>query len=241
MVEMPKYAPLVIVTFMGACAGLLLMGLVFLYGLVVHKRWLIRTAAAVAVSGILLYGTLLFGFSLTSTDQVLAIGAQKHFCEVDCHVAYSVTAVTSTSELGSGTNRTPATGTFYVVRVQTWFDPATISPRRGNAPLTPSPRNVEVVDDSGTLYGPSQPGQRAFELTPSASTTPLTTALHPGESYSTDIVFDLPAGVRQPRLLIGDTDPMASLLIGHENSPMHKKIYFALSLAASPSSARTAP
>jgi hypothetical protein len=86
MVEMPKYAPLVIVTFMGACAGLLLMGLVFLYGLVVHKRWLIRTAAAVAVSGILLYGTLLFGFSLTSTDQVLAIGAQKHFCEVDCHV-----------------------------------------------------------------------------------------------------------------------------------------------------------
>jgi hypothetical protein len=218
--------------FMGACAGLLFMGIAFLYGLIARKRWVMQVSTALAASGILLYGALLLGFSLSSSDKVLSIGDQKHFCEVDCHIAYSVTSVTTASELGVGEKRISAVGKFYVVRVQTWFDPSTISSSRGNGPLAPSPRKVVVLDEAGREYTPSQPGQRTYELTPGATTTPLSTSLHPGESYTTDFVFDLPADVRQPRLLVGDIDPVSSLIIGHEDSPLHKKIYFAISSGA---------
>jgi hypothetical protein len=233
MVEMPKYAPLVTVIFMGAGAGLIFMGFAFLYGLAARKRWITYVSAALAAFGVLLYASLLFGFSLGSTEKILPIGAQKHFCEVDCHIAYSVSAVTTTSELGSGEKRLAASGKFYVVRIQTWFDPTTIASFRGNSPLTPSPRKVVVLDDAGREFSPSEPGQRAFELTPGAITTPLTTPLRPGESFSTDFVFDLPSHVRNPRLYVGNTDAIASLIIGDEESPLHRKIYFALAPATS--------
>jgi len=240
MIEMPKYAPFVTVMFLGACAGLLFMGITFLYGLAARKRWIMQVSAALAVSGVLLYATLLFGFSLSSSETVLAIGGQKHFCEVDCHIANSVTSVTTTPQLGSGEKRISAAGKFYVVRIQTWFDPSTIASFRGNSPLAPSPRRVVVVDDRGHEFSISQPGQRAFEITPGAITTPLTTPLRPGESYSTDFVFDLPADIRNPRLFVGDADPISSLIIGHEDSPLHRKIYFALSPASTPNSATSA-
>lgn len=239
MIEMPKYAPFVTVIFLGACAGLVFTGVAFLYGLFASKRWVMRTSVALAAGGILLYATLLFGFSLSSSEKVLAIGNFKRFCELDCHIAYSVTSVTSASELGAGEKHTAATGKFYVVRIQTWFDPSTIAPYRGNGPLAPSPRRVVVVDESGREFSPSQPGQRAFELTPGATTTPLSTPLRPGESYSTDFVFDLPADVHQPRLLVGDADPVSALIIGHEDSPLHKKIYFAISPASSINNAKS--
>jgi len=41
-------------------------------------------------------------------------------------------------------------------------------------------------------------------------------------------VFDLPAGIQNPRLLITDASKILQLLIGHESSPFHKKIYFGL-------------
>ncbi|HEV2064075.1 MAG TPA: hypothetical protein VGS00_05955, partial [Thermoanaerobaculia bacterium] len=59
-------------------------------------------------------------------------------------------------------------------------------------------------------------------------TTPLTKALRPGESYETTLVFDLPDGAANLRLFLGDPLGVENLLIGHENSPMHGKIYFAL-------------
>jgi hypothetical protein len=238
MIEMPKYAPLVIVMFLGACSGLLFMGLAFLYGLIARKRWVMRVSVALAASGILIYAILLLGFSLASSDKVLSFGDRKHFCEVDCHIAYSVTSVTSASRLGVGEKRISAAGKFYIVRVQTWFDPSTISSFRGNSPLAPSPRKVVVFDEAGREFTPSQPGQRTYELTPGATTTPLTTPLRPGESYTTDFVFDLPVDVRQPRLLVGDVDPISALIIGHEDSPLHKKIYFTISPPSSTNNAK---
>ena len=60
--------------------------------------------------------------------------------------------------------------------------------------------------------------------------TPPSQPLGPGESYLTTLVFDVPADARNPKLLIADTDPMASLVVDHENSPLHGKI---ISLAGS--------
>jgi len=54
--------------------------------------------------------------------------------------------------------------------------------------------------------------------------------LRPGESYTTDSVFDVPQDARGLRLLITEDDPETRFVIGHENSLLHKKICFGLAL-----------
>jgi len=54
--------------------------------------------------------------------------------------------------------------------------------------------------------------------------------LRPGESYTTDFVFDVPKDARGLRLLITEDDPETRFVIGHENSLLHKKICFGLAL-----------
>ena len=49
-----------------------------------------------------------------------------------------------------------------------------------------------------------------------------------GGSYTTVLAFELPADVTHPRLLVTDEEPITRLLIGHEGSPGHKKMYFEL-------------
>jgi hypothetical protein len=65
------------------------------------------------------------------------------------------------------------------------------------------------------------------------TSTPLTQPLRPGESYLTDFAFDVPEKARRWRLLITDDAPETRLVIGHENSLMHKKIYWDLDSAPS--------
>jgi len=56
--------------------------------------------------------------------------------------------------------------------------------------------------------------------------------LRPGESYTTDFVFDVPNDAQTLRLLIPEDDPETRFVIGHENSLWHKKIYFDTDSAA---------
>jgi hypothetical protein len=67
----------------------------------------------------------------------------------------------------------------------------------------------------------------ALDATP-ASNTPLTAPLRPGESYTTEVVFDLPADVKSATLLINEGDFVTHLIIGHENSFLHGKTRFQL-------------
>ncbi len=231
---MPQMAPLVVLLFLGTCFGLAVTGLAFLYGLVRRKSWLTKYSLAVGVVGVGLYFTLLLAAALTSREKVLRPGEQKYFCEIDCHVAYSVVDVATTKALGAPPQQATATGTFYVVKVKSWFDQRTISSRRPlNASLRPNPRRVVVVDEQGREYQPSPAGLVALEQV-QGKTTLLTQPLRPGESYTTDLVFDLPAGVQNPRLLITDADRISALLVGHENSFFHKKILFVLAPSSRP-------
>jgi len=224
---MPESAPLVILTFLGTCFALGATGLVIVYGFARGKPTLAKYAGIVALGGAAVYAGLLLSASLTSTEKVLRAGQQKYFCEVDCHVAYSVVNLTTAKTLGPPLNQRSAGGTFYVVKVKTWFDERTISSHRGYAPLSPNPRRVVVIDDQGRQYEPSDQGQAALEQAQGKS-APLTQTLRPGESYTTDLVFDLPHGIQNPWLLITDASGILQLLIGHESSPFHKKIYFGL-------------
>jgi hypothetical protein len=190
-------------------------------------------AAKVFATALLLAGgyvAVLLSASLASHTYVLGLGEEKYFCEIDCHVAYAVVGVEKTKLLGEGANSQTATGTFYVVTIRTRFDENTISSHRGDSPLAPSPRVVTLVDDQGRRYDVSAAGEQA--LAQSLGTgKPMTEPLRPGESYTTQVVFDLPPGARNPRLLIeSPTNPrwIGFLLIGDEGSLFHKKVFLGL-------------
>jgi hypothetical protein len=188
-----------------------------------RRRRAARRILAGAVVGAGLYAAALLAFSLTSRDQVAERGEEKYFCEVDCHLAYSVVDVRVSKSVGSASSRK---GFYRIVTLKVRFDPETTSVHRPqDMTLTPNPRSVRVVDASGAIYRPDPAGERALETVEGPS-IPLTRSLLPGESYVTRLVFDLPAKAREPRLLITESDWITRALIGHENSPLHRKTSF---------------
>lgn len=224
---MPHFAPAVVLFFLGTIFLIGASVLVFLYGAVRRYAFFARLGGGAVLAIAAGYFLLLTGVSFASSEKVLPAGGWKYFCEIDCHIAYSVIGAQTTAALGLEMQQISAHGEFVVVRVRTWFDERTISAQRGNGPLLPNGRKVILVDDAGRSFAPSQEGQRALAGL-SKNSTPLTQALRPGESYLTDFVFDVPMDTRGPRLLITEDDPETRLVIGHENSLLHKKIYFAI-------------
>lgn len=195
--------------------------------LIRRRRWAIWLATG-AITWAGLYGVILMGFSFVSREQILSPGQEKYFCEGDCHLAYSVLGIATAQRLGTPPHEVVARGKFYVVRVETWFDERTISPQRPkDMPLTRGPRLVEVVDDTGRRFELSREGEEELAQHPSLS-GPLT----PGQSTVTELVFDLPGDLNNPRLVIVDTDPITYFLIGNENSFGHAKTTFRLEPAA---------
>lgn len=225
MVFTPHHAPLVVLFFLFSGVVLGCAGLAFVAAFAAGRRPLAMRILGVAFVFAGMYGGVLMVSSAKSEERLLSAGQTKYFCEIDCHVAYSVTGVTTAKTLGEGANAATANGLFYVVTLRSWFDGETISKRRpADKLLWPNPRVIRVLDDSGQLYPTSLDGQKAIV----GSTVPVTHPLRPGESYETTLVFDVPAGTQRPRLLVADWDPISTFLIGHENSFGHKKTYFAL-------------
>ncbi|MCA1591518.1 MAG: DUF4352 domain-containing protein [Acidobacteria bacterium] len=216
-----------VLAFFGTGFVLLVLGLIFAYTLVVRK---FGRAKLVLIAGMLVLGLylgLMLLFSLSSREKALARGEEKYFCEIDCHLAYSVTGVRKTKTLGDAAAQATAKGDFYVVTLKTRFDEKTISSRRGYEPLHPNPRALMVSDEQGRKYPVSEEGQRALQASQSAGTQ-LDTPLRPGESYTTQLVFDLPPDAKDPALLINEADLPTRFVIGHENSLMHKRTMFRL-------------
>ncbi len=221
---MPHFAPVVVLLFLGT---MLLIGVSFLilfYGAARRSAFFAKLGAGAMATMALGYLILLCGVSFASSEEVLPAGDWKYFCEIDCHIAYSLVGAQTAAVLGPEMEQVSARGEFVIVRVKTWFDERTISAHRGNGPLTPNRRKVVLVDDRARSLSPSAEGQGAWARNGSES-TPLTQALRPGESYTTDFVFDVPKDARGLRLLITEDDPETQLVIGHENSLLHKKIY----------------
>ena len=220
-------APLGVVGFLGACFVLTVLGLVAMHALVVRRYGRARVSLAMLAVVVALYFCAVLVFSLASGERVLARGEEKHFCEMDCHLAYSVVGVRRARALGEGASQATASGEFLVVTLKTRFDETTISAHRGDGELYPNPRRVTVYDSQGRAYAPSEEGRRALAAT-GASGVPIETPLRPGESYTTELVFDIPADARDPRLLVNESDLPTRFIIGHENSPLHKKTEFKL-------------
>lgn len=222
---MPHFAPIVVLLLLGTIFILGISLLVLFYGAVRRSAFFAKLGAGAAITIAAGYVLLLAGVSLASTEQTLPPDGSKYFCEIDCHLAYSLVSAQTAAALGPELQQTASHGKFVFLRMKTWFDERTISAHRGNGPLTPNRRKTLLVDDTGRSYDPSPEGQFALARTGSNS-TPMAQSLRPGESYTTDLVFDVPKNARGLRLLLIEDDPETIFIIGHENSLLHKKIYF---------------
>jgi hypothetical protein len=203
-------APLAILGFLGACGGLFLgVAAVVIFWFAPKPNFARLAALAIAI-GAAIHFALLFGFSAGSRDTFLVRGQEKYFCEIDCHLAYSIVEVKTQPGPDS---------TDYQVTLRTRFDGTTASPERPqDAPLTPAPREVRLVDAGGREYAPLSSG---------GST--LLTPIKPSDSYTTQLGFRVPNHASGLRLLLRTMPAWPDhLVIGDENSWLHKKTYFAL-------------
>jgi len=200
-------APLAVLGFLAACGGLFFAVAAAVIFWFARKPKFARIAAIAIAVGAVAYFALLFGFSAGSRETVLTHGQEKYFCEIDCHLAYSVL------------DATPQPGGRLVITLRTRFDETTTSPNRPkDAPLTPSPREARLIDSTGRTYAPV-----------STAGTPLLTPLKPADSYTTQLEFTLPKDATGLRLLINTIPQWPDrVVIGDENSWLHKKTYFAL-------------
>jgi hypothetical protein len=203
-------APLAAMGFLAACAGTVLSACALVAAAFAGKLKIARITLSLVAIGAAAYLGLLVTFSLASHEELLAPGQEKYFCEVDCHLAYSVVNVRH--EAAGNTN-------VYTLDLKTRFDATTISPQRPrDVPLMPSPRTVDLVDANETEY-PAE----------ALAGTPLRTQLIPGESYVTELKFAVPSQAKGLKLLVTTTPEWpAHLVIGDENSWLHKKTYLAL-------------
>jgi len=220
-------APLGVLALLGTGLLMAAIGAFLIYSLAVRRFGRARIVAAAMLIVCCLYLGLILIFAFASSEKVLARGGEKHFCEIDCHLAYSVVETRQTKTIGNPATPLTANGMFNAVTIKTRFDETTINPARGNGLLYPNSRALTLIDDQGRRYSPSINGQQALGVSGGAGTS-LVTPLRPGEYYTTTVVFDLPPDAKNPTLLINEGDWITHLIIGHENSPLHKKTKFQL-------------
>jgi hypothetical protein len=223
----PHLAPIVVLLFLGALFVTGVSIVVLLYGAARRSKLYARLGGGAALGIVTCYVLLLCGVSLASSEKVLPVGAWKYFCEIDCHIGYSVSSVRTAASLGPELRPAAAHGQFVVVHLKVWFDERTISRNRGDGPLTPNARRVVLVDSSGRAYEQSLLGENILARAGGEQVS-LRQALRPGQSFRKDLVFDVRPDAAGLRLLITEDDPETHLIIGHENSLLHKKIYLSL-------------
>ena len=203
-------APLAVVGFLGACIGLFVaVAAVVIFWFARKPKFARGTVTAVGF-GIVIYGGLLFGFSAGSRSKTLARGQEKYFCEIDCRLAYSIVDVKTQSD--GEWNR-------YLITLRTRFDETTTSEHRPkDATLTPSPREVQMIDGLERKYAVA-----------SIAGTSLMKPLKPGDSYTTQVEFRVPKSASGLRVLLNTAPAWPDhVVIGDENSWLHEKTYFAL-------------
>jgi uncharacterized protein DUF4352 len=226
----PHLAPVVVLLFLAAVFVTAASLVVLLYGAARRSRLGARLGGGAAVMVVTCYVLLLCAVSLASSERVLPAGGWKYFCEIDCHIGYSVSGVETTGAMGPEMRQTSARGQFVVVRLKVWFDEHTISANRGDGPLTPNPRRVVLVDGNGRAYAESLEAEAELARGKGEAGS-LGQPLRPGQSFAKDLVFEVPKDASGLRLLITEDAPETVLIIGHENSLLHRKIYLGLDSA----------
>ena len=190
----------------------------FAVSLIAKKTWLRNFVFGGVVVWFGLYAILLFGFSLSSQEKVLALNEPKEYCGfyLDCHMHTAVTEVQTAKTIGDRA----ANGEFYLVKVKVFSN-------AGRASLRLVDTDARVIDETGNAFVRDTSAEAALGPQPEFETT-----VGPNGSFTKTIVFDLPSGVKRPRLDIRDgygiDTALEAVLVDDEDSFLHKRNYFSL-------------
>lgn len=180
--------------------------------------WLNKFVFGAVAVWFVFYAILLFGTSLFSTEKRLALNESKAFCGfyIDCHLHAAVTDVRKTKTLGDKT----AKGDFYIVKVK-------VSSDAKRAALGLITVDTRVMDDRNRQFNRNVAAEAELGDQPE-----FERKISPVESFEKEIVFDLPSEIENPRLDIregyGVDHAIETVLIGDEDSVLHKRNYFKL-------------
>jgi hypothetical protein len=193
-----------------------------------HQPGLARVTQIGALTWGAAYTAVLVGTSLTSRERVLGPGEVKRLCGfyLDCHMGAGVVDVRRTATLGLPPKEVRAAGEFYIVTLKITSDARRETLRLAGPTVT-------VIDAAGSSYPRSSLGERALANAVGPA-IPLNSPVSANSQFTTPIVFDLPRDLRNPKLLLTDTPgvdrAIEGLLIGDEDSFLHKRTYHALTL-----------
>jgi hypothetical protein len=198
------------------------LGLAFILMMIAvwaKQVWLSKFVPGAVAIWLVFYTTTLLGVSLASREKTLALNKPKAFCGfyLDCHMHASVSGLRTAKQIGDKT----AQGIFYVVTVKIFSDA-----RRATIGLHDP--QFEIVDEQRRVFKPIEES--------SVSGNPFERKVTAGGSFEGEIVFDLPTDIKNPRLDIaegvGIDKVIESVLIGDEDSILHKRVLFSLENSA---------
>lgn len=183
------------------------------------KAWLRTFVIGGLAVWFVFYAVMLIGFSAMSAEKNLSLNEPKEFCGfyLDCHMHTAVTGVRTTKRIGERT----ANGEFYIVRVKVFSNAK-------QATLGLHMVDAKVLDEQKRAYDRDLAAEASLGEQP-----PFNQKISPVESFEKEIVFDLPADVRNPRLDLRDgygiDHVIEAVLIDDEDSIFHKRNYFNIS------------
>lgn len=195
--------------------GVLVAGVLLAVSVVTRKTWLRNFVLGGVAIWFAFYFAMLIGFSLRSEERELGLNEPKEFCGfyLDCHMHTAVTDVRRVKTIGNKT----ANGEFYIVKVKVFSNAkqATLGLAAVDAHVVDADMQTYARETQAEALLPSQPD---FER-----------RISPTENFEKEIVFDLPAQVRNPRLDIRDgRSVVETFLVDDEDSVFHKRAYFKL-------------
>lgn len=208
---------LMLMTVGGLAAAVILLAV----GLLTKKGWLTKFTLGAAAVWLVFYGVMLLGFSLSSAEKNLAISEAKEYCGfyLDCHMHTVVTGVRSVGTIGDQT----AEGEFYIVNVTVFSDAK--NPSVGLHLREPK---AVVIDANGAKFTRNEAAESSL---PTADVD-LGQTIWNSSPIEKEIVFDLPVGVRGPRLDIsegwGIERYIEAALVDDEDSIFHARTFFKL-------------
>lgn len=195
--------------------GVITAFILLMISIFTKKAWLRKFVFGAVAAWFVFYTILLFGTSLLSKEKTLALNEPKAFCGfyIDCHMHMAVTNVRKTKKLGDET----ANGKFYVLKVKVFSDAK-------QAMLGLITVDARVIDEQNREFARDEQAESQLGEQP-----PFEKKISPVESFEKEIVFDLPADLKNPRLDIregyGIDHIIEAVLIGDEDSIFHKRNY----------------
>lgn len=207
-----------VVLLMMTIGGLIVAVILLAVSYFAKLKWLQTFILGGSAAWLIGYVILLFVASFFSEEKNLGLNEPKEFCGfyLDCHLHTAVSEIRRTRSIGDKT----ANGEFYIVKIKVFSDAK-------QATLGLVSVDAKVIDEQKREYRRDLEAEKNLGEQP-----PFDKRISPVESFEKEIVFNLPADAKNPRLDIKEgfaiDRAIELILIGDEDSLFHKRIRFNL-------------